>query len=204
MVPDENNKKTAEQTVEILLWGVPKAMKPAGRNVVSAIMDDRLRAAMMFVPSDEFFSNESGNTDPLLFRYEKPSKVYFTFISVVFTIRKFVLRYLFFPRPWLMRVHNLGDKPSKEGRYFMYTWETVPWYVQPSLWNRYSFQSWKSWIMGQPAPGDEGEKYWPKGYKILEIGPDSMRGKGEGYVRESREKLVAERMKGCPFAGAKT
>jgi len=49
MVPDENNRKTAEQTVAILLWGVPKAMKSYGRLAVSAIMDDRLRTAMMFV-----------------------------------------------------------------------------------------------------------------------------------------------------------
>ena len=57
--------------------------------------------------------------------------------------------------------------------------------------------------MGLPIPGDKGDKYWPNGYKIHEIGPESMRGKGETYARESKEKLVAERMKGCPFARAK-
>jgi len=49
MVPDENNRQTAEQTVAILLWGVPTAMKPYGRMAVSAIMDDRLRTAIMLV-----------------------------------------------------------------------------------------------------------------------------------------------------------
>ena len=57
--------------------------------------------------------------------------------------------------------------------------------------------------MGLPIPGDKGDKYWPRGYKIHEIGPESMRGKGEAYARESKEKLVAERMKGCPFARIK-
>ena len=47
MVPHVNNRKTAEQTVAILLWGVPKALKPFGNNVVSVLMDDRLRTAMM-------------------------------------------------------------------------------------------------------------------------------------------------------------
>lgn len=56
--------------------------------------------------------------------------------------------------------------------------------------------------MGLPVPGDGGEEFWPKGYKIHEIGPKSMRGKGEGYVRESRERLVKERMRGCPFGRA--
>ena len=49
MVPANTNRQTAEETVAILLWGVPNALKPYGRKVVSALMDDRLRAAMMFV-----------------------------------------------------------------------------------------------------------------------------------------------------------
>ena len=49
MVPDQNNKDTAERTVDILLWSVPNALKPFGKHVVSAIMDDRLRKAMMYV-----------------------------------------------------------------------------------------------------------------------------------------------------------
>ena len=58
-------------------------------------------------------------------------------------------------------------------------------------------------MMGQPVPGDDGDKYMPEGYKIHEIGPRSMRGRGESYWRESREGLVEERMKGCPFAKVK-
>lgn len=57
--------------------------------------------------------------------------------------------------------------------------------------------------MGLPVPGDEGDKYRPNGYKISEVGPDSMRGKGADYMRASKEKLVDERMKGCPFGRLK-
>lgn len=49
MVPDKNNQKTAEQTVAILLYGIPGFLEPYGRSIVSALMDDRLRTAMMFV-----------------------------------------------------------------------------------------------------------------------------------------------------------
>lgn len=49
MVPDKNNQKTAEQTVAILLYSLPKSAKPYGRKIVSALMDDRLRTAMMYV-----------------------------------------------------------------------------------------------------------------------------------------------------------
>lgn len=54
-------------------------------------------------------------------------------------------------------------------------------------------------ILGLPVPGDEGDKYRPGGYKISEVGPDFMKGKGEDHMSASKEKLVGERMKGCPF-----
>ena len=47
MVPDINNFKTAEETVDILLWYVPSWGKKFGRNLVYVLMDDRLRTAMM-------------------------------------------------------------------------------------------------------------------------------------------------------------
>lgn len=47
MVPDVDNHRTAEQTTEILLWYVPSWAKGAGRKVVTVLMDDRLRTAMM-------------------------------------------------------------------------------------------------------------------------------------------------------------
>lgn len=48
MVPHPSNKKTADQTVNILLWKVPKPLKPAGQKFVHALMDDRLRKSMMY------------------------------------------------------------------------------------------------------------------------------------------------------------
>lgn len=47
MRPHINNKITADQTVAILLWNIPPAMKGFGKHIVSALMDDRLRTAMM-------------------------------------------------------------------------------------------------------------------------------------------------------------
>lgn len=57
--------------------------------------------------------------------------------------------------------------------------------------------------MGLPVPGDEGDRYWPDGYKISDVGPDFMRGKGKDYKIASKERLVGERMKGCPFGRPK-
>lgn len=49
MVPNINSMKTADETTTILLWSVPRPLKGVGKNFVSALMDDRLRNAMMYV-----------------------------------------------------------------------------------------------------------------------------------------------------------
>ncbi|CAF9940553.1 MAG: hypothetical protein ALECFALPRED_008712 [Alectoria fallacina] len=204
MLPDKNNQKTAEQTVAILLYSMPRFVKPYGIRIVSALMDDRLRTAMMYV---HFFPRGiqplhilSDGHSP---RYEKPSQEYLILVSTLFTVRKFVLRYLMFPRPHFLRVHNTTDEPSQAGTYHMTVYETHPWYVKPTVLKRFEPRAWKNWIMGLPVPGDEGDKYRPNGYKIPEIGPDFMRGKGADFMRASKERLVGERMKGCPFGRLK-
>lgn len=49
MVPHEDNHKLAEQTTSILLYSIPDCLKPAGGQAVVALMDERLRKAMMYV-----------------------------------------------------------------------------------------------------------------------------------------------------------
>lgn len=47
MKPHVNNNITAQQTIALLLWNIPAALKPFGQKVVTTLMDDRLRVAMM-------------------------------------------------------------------------------------------------------------------------------------------------------------
>lgn len=49
MVPNKNNHQTANETTAILLFTIPNVLKSVGKHAVSALMDDRLRNAMMFV-----------------------------------------------------------------------------------------------------------------------------------------------------------
>lgn len=51
MVPDQKNRETADQTTDILLYMLPKALHPLGLQFVSYMMDDRLRKAMLYVPA---------------------------------------------------------------------------------------------------------------------------------------------------------
>lgn len=58
--------------------------------------------------------------------------------------------------------------------------------------------------MGLPLPGDEGEKYAPDGYKIEEIGPEAMKGKGEDWGKECMGRLKDSRVEGCIFGGKRS
>ena len=61
--------------------------------------------------------------------------------------------------------------------------------------------AWMTWGMGLPLPGDEGDKYFPQGYRIGEIGPRCFMGKGD--LRERVEELKKKRTGECPFGRVK-
>lgn len=50
MVAAESNKLLAENTINVLLWNVPCRLKPRGKQLVSVLLGDRLRQAMMYSP----------------------------------------------------------------------------------------------------------------------------------------------------------
>lgn len=179
MQPNINNKITAEQTVAVLLWNVPSAMKGIGKHLVSALMDDRLRTAMM---------------------YPKPPQFYFGLVSTMFAVRKFFLCHLALPRPYFLRRSPLSRTPTDQGTYFTTKYDAEPFYVKPTIWGRWGPVAWMSWSMGLPLPGDDGDRFFPGGYRISEVGPTKMRGKGGEYVQESCNRLERTRTGGCPFS----
>ncbi|KAL8809267.1 MAG: hypothetical protein Q9200_003557 [Gallowayella weberi] len=193
MVPHECNKTTAKQTVAILLWGLPGPLKPFGERVVSVLMDDRLRTAMMYAEKDLL--------PPL--EYERPSDIYFSLISSVFAIRKFFLRYLSLPRPSFFRVDAL-EPLNSDGRCNVSLWEGAPYYVKPTFWRRWGPEAWASRLLGLPLPGDDGAKYHPQGYKIPEVGPNVFLGKGAESAKDTVQGLAKTRTGGCPFVRVET
>lgn len=119
-------------------------------------------------------------------------------MSFVFTVRKYLLRYFFLPRPSIFRVNAL-EEPDPDGRRSLSLWEAAPYYVKPTLWRRWGIQAWVSRALGTPIPGDEGAKYYPDGYKLLEVGPKIFLGKGEESAKETVYGLAKTRTGGCPF-----
>lgn len=99
-----------------------------------------------------------------------------------------------------MRAHYMTEKPTKNGTYYTLKYDAAPYYVKPTFFERWRPGAWYSWFMGLPLPGDEGQKYWPGGYKIYEMGPESMIGKGGEFFSRATKELKGSRTGGCVFA----
>lgn len=107
MVANEWNKKTADQTTAILLYDLPFWAKGTGKNLVSALMDDRLRRAMMYPDTHPFY--------PWL-------------VETVFGLRKMLLRHFSLPRPYFMRFESVSHEPDPDtGRYHRTVYAGEPW-----------------------------------------------------------------------------
>ena len=97
MVPAETNHKTAEQTTAILLWTLPEVVKPFGKTVVTALMDDRLRVAMKYPPAPGWLVSS---------------------IRGVLRARAFLIRNFLLPRFYWTRNRTMTEEPDKNGRFF--------------------------------------------------------------------------------------
>ncbi|KAJ6120530.1 hypothetical protein N7523_004810 [Penicillium sp. IBT 18751x] len=178
MVPDVKNRNTADQTTAILVYMLPRWLCPVGLQFVSLMMDERLRRAMMYDPPTAFFS---------------------ALFASLLTVRKLFLRYLVPPRPYFLRYASFTEEPDQNNRFFLTNWEAAPYYVKPTLWNRWGPMAWLTWALGRPVPGDEGDKYYPSGYDIADVGPKHFEGKGKKELEEMMEHLKDFRTGKCPF-----
>ena len=178
MVPHLDNFKTAEETVAILLYSVPSWGKAFGKRLVTVLMDEQLRKAMM---------------------YERPPQWLITLTHLILDLRKYMLRFLSLPRPFFLAAKGTTEARSKDGRFFLLNQDSAPWYIKPTLWNRYGPSTWMTRLMGLPLPGDDGNRYSPKGYTITEVGPDNLRGKGTEFLKAEKERVGKVRGGGCPF-----
>lgn len=178
MIPHIKNRETADQTTAMLVYMLPKCLHHVGLNFISFMMDERLRRAML---------------------YDPPPPLYTAIFSGLLNTRRFILRYLTLPRPYFMRPVSLSETPDEDNRIFMMQWDAAPYYVKPSLWNRWSPTAWVTWVLGRPLPGDEGEKYYPHGYRIEDVGPRYFEGKGGKSMEQFVEEYKMARTGGCPF-----
>ena len=118
----------------------------------------------------------------------------------MFTVRKLVLRHLALPRPYFLRVRWFSDRPDPmTGCFHALRYVSHPWYVKPTFWGRWGPSAWVTWLLRGPLPGDRGEEYVPGGYRILELGPEGLRGKGQEEMDGMRKGLEKRDPGLCPF-----
>jgi hypothetical protein len=98
-----------------------------------------------------------------------------------------------------METRHFTQKPDEDNRFFMTSWDAAPYYVKPTFWNRWGPSAWFTRALGQPLPGDGGDKYHPSGYRIQNIGPKYFEGKGQQAVEKTMEELKIYRTGKCPF-----
>ena len=98
-----------------------------------------------------------------------------------------------------MRLDVFSKEPNKHGKNYLLMYEGIPFYVQPTIWNRWGPMAWFKWAIGQPLPGDEGDKYYPQGYFTPDLGPKYFEGKGRKELEVIKESLRAQRTGQCPF-----
>ncbi|KAK3720661.1 hypothetical protein LTR37_003711 [Vermiconidia calcicola] len=174
MRPHHLNHKAAAETEPILLYGIPEPLQNLGRQALSAVMDERLRRALML---------------------NDPPKLVEKAVFGALQLRRFYLRYFSLPR---FRPHlRVTQKADVNGRFHRTTWAAQPWYVKPSVSNRWRWQAWKEWLTGRPLPGDDGIK--PEGYTHEEVGPAKFEGRGKEDFVQERERLMMMGRGGCPF-----
>lgn len=181
MLPNEASRKTANFTMDVLLWHVPHRFRDMGTTACTVLMDERLRGAMS---------------------YDDPPKSYIIGVNAAILLRKWILRYLCLPRPEFLRSHDLAVKANPEtGRYNFRTWKAHPWYVSKRA--RWGGEGWLTWLLPNGVlPGDDGDRYSSQGYRIEEIGPQAFLGKGTDTMSVEKERLRRERSGGCPFVVA--
>lgn len=199
MKPHVRNKEIADKTIDVLLYYLPSFMKPLGVNIISYLMDDRLRNAMMCVSHPFDLRDTNENIDDHLFRMEPVPPALSATFAAIFRLRRFYLRYLTLPRPDFNRLNAFTDAPNKHGRHFLLQLQGAPYYVRPTIWNRWGPVAWIKRALGQPLPGDDGDKYFPQGYYAPDLGPKYFEGKGRKEMEAIKLGLQESRQGQCPF-----
>lgn len=178
MVPAESNNLLSVSTINIALTNVPRIFHGLGHHFVSALLDQRLRVAM---------------------KLQQPSRYMTWTLNTILWTRKFILRYLCLPRRDTSKELWFSQSADpRTGRFHAVHYIDRPWYIEPTFTNRWNVVSWFLWFIGGAIPSKDKPENRPEGYRIPDLGPENMEGKGTDEMNVTRS-LLAEQVKRCPF-----
>ncbi|KAI0903096.1 hypothetical protein F4823DRAFT_629682 [Ustulina deusta] len=177
MKPSPIANKPAEALIPMITYWLPWFAKPFAREAVCVLMGDRVREAFML---------------------PEPGIVAGATVYSLLLLRRFYLRHLALPRFSELRRH--GDPDPKTGRIHMrITYGNYPFYVKPTLWNRWGPKAWAIWLYGGKIPGDNAEEYMPQGFLWTDMGPRNRIGLGTKEMEADAQRMRATGRGGCPF-----
>lgn len=130
--------------------------------------------------------------------YPDAPLTYICVVNVLSTARWLVVRFFLPPRSKRKQYIPEHADP-RTGRYNALEYLSYPWYVRPSLNNRWGPRAWFTWSIGRKLPGDDGNRYAPEGWTHAELGPKYLRGKGIKSMEKDQQRLFAQDRGGCPF-----
>ncbi|KAI0380329.1 hypothetical protein F5Y04DRAFT_257970 [Hypomontagnella monticulosa] len=177
MKPSTVCKRPADALIPMITYWAPGFAKRFAFEVVVSLLGGRAREAFMLPEPDVSAA---------------------AMIYSLLAIRRFVLRYLCLPR--FSEFKRLRDPDPKTGRITQHIpYGNYPFYIEPTLWNRWGPGAWTIWLCGGKVPGDNPEEYMPQGYLFSEIGPRNRMGLGIEEMELDVKKIKAGGFAGCPF-----
>ncbi|TGJ82698.1 hypothetical protein E0Z10_g6076 [Xylaria hypoxylon] len=177
MKPSAIANKPAQALIPMITYWLPWFAKPFAQQAVCILMGDRLREACLL---------------------PEPSIAAGATVYPLLLLRRLYLQYLSLPR--LFEVKRLGDADPKTGRmHTRFPYGNYPFYIKPTLWNRWGPKAWAIWIYGGKVPGDNPEEYMPQGYLWTDMGPKNRMGLGAEEMEVDVKMMRATGRGGCPF-----
>jgi hypothetical protein len=179
MVPAKTNHDLALAHLDVIFINIPPRLNAIGKYVVSVLVGERLRKAMIL---------------------PDPPWYYTSAIENFLLLRRLLLRHLALPRLEIQRKQYISFEKEANGRYSSREYLSHPWYVKPTFKRRWGGRAWITWLLGRKLPGDDGNRYNPEGYLIPEVGPAKMAGSGKKEMQSDLERMQLNSPGGCPFS----
>jgi hypothetical protein len=129
--------------------------------------------------------------------YPEPSLVTSWTAYTALLVRRIVLRYLCLPR--LSYVKFFSEPDPRSGRVQHFDYLVQPYYIAPTLWNRWGPEALVTRILGGHVPGSGGPQLFPQGFLFEDIGPAATLGRSKAEMTEWERTLRETRPSGCPF-----